>query len=235
MTLIPFDRLLCAVSPYIYQSYVQRSTMKKTVLYIWLFSIAWPFSVYFTSVHVHVNVIKYYSYAAQGLFLAVSLTAYSLILRSQTTRRQNIQSHLANSADTKRTFYVAFSVTVSFVVFYLVPNYIPHANNVLFETICIAVTYCGLAVDPVLYILLHSVLRPIAYNLFTCRSLRAAGSLRLSNITLASTNGNFLLRKNISIKNDFRVISPLEIDVNDRPEGNLLERTRRVVYKETTV
>lgn len=128
------------------------------------------------------------------MFLATSLIAYSLILHSQTLRRHSIQSHTSGDTDTvRRTFYVSFSVTVSFVVFYLVPNYIPHAENVLYETICIAVTYCGLAVDPVLYILLHSVLRPIAYRLFTCKGLFAGRGTVSSITTITTINGNLIV------------------------------------------
>ena len=99
MTLIPVDRFLCVVAPHIYQVYIRRSTLKKFVCAIWGFSLTWPIPFCFASATVHMDVIRYYSYGAQGFFLMISIAAYSLICRSQ-SQRHLMQSRGNSDLDT---------------------------------------------------------------------------------------------------------------------------------------
>ena len=67
----------------------------------------------------------------------------------------------------KKTFTVSLCLITTFVLFYIVPNFV-HSNDDVTSTTMIALTYTGLIVDPVLYTLLHPTLRNIAAKLFTC-------------------------------------------------------------------
>ena len=126
----------------------------------------------------------------QGFCLSISLVAYTLIWRSQTQHKlmrsaQRQYSGGETFETMQRTFSVSFSLVFSFVIFYVVPNAVPHSDSVLVETFFIAVTYCGLVLDPILYLLLHSALRPIALELLSCKRgfTAGAGSLRGSRTT----------------------------------------------------
>ena len=195
MALIPIDRLLCVIAPHMYHVYVRRSTLKKVVCGIWVLSLTWPIPFCFTSTEVHTNVIQSFAYGAQGLFVVISFCAYSLIIRSLSRRQLMLSSGAKDKDSMKRTLFVSFSVTLSFVMLYIIPNCVPHSSNVVVETICIALTYCGLAIDPVIYVLLHSALRPIAYRLLTCKGkLRTWGTMENINnrnngmVKIAGTN-----------------------------------------------
>ena len=226
MTLIPLDRLFCVAAPHVYQAYVRQSTLKKTVFYIWVFSLTWPIPFCFSPDAFHISVIIYYSYAAQGVFLLISVLAYSLIIRSR-SRRHCIQIHNKRNVDiVKRTFLVSFSVTFSFVLTYMVPNYVPHLPDAVCETICIAATYCGLAADPLIYILLHTRLRPHAYRLLTCSTLFANEGDNFAVEYSKKVLGR-LLPKTESIDETLGKIQMIQ------KSGNKLSKFNR--FKETTV
>ena len=171
MTLIPFDRLLCVRSPTFYYSRVRVSPLKKIVTAIWCLSILsvlpFPFTV---SLLTHMKIILYSSYFAQAVFLVISLTAYSLVSRSQIRRGFLFGDMKRRASEVSRsyhTFKTSFVLNTSFVVFYVIPNYVPVPHDHQSYLLLTGISYVGLMVDPIIYTLMHKELRPIAIHLFT--------------------------------------------------------------------
>ena len=101
--------------------------------------------------------------------------AYCFVFLSQIRRKSNsnitgIKGRAAScnrSDGLKWTFLLSFSLVTSFIVFYTVPNYVTSSEPAV-DTAMIALTYVGMIIDPVLYMLIHPALRATTANVFTC-------------------------------------------------------------------
>ena len=82
MLLISAERLLYILTPSYYQSNIQVSTLKRTICMIWMLSILWPIPFTFCDMDVHVQVIRYFSYVMQVLFVSVSALMFVLVAHS---------------------------------------------------------------------------------------------------------------------------------------------------------
>ena len=97
--------------------------------------------------------------------MVVSILAYTLIWRSQ-TENGKLRRHGANANTAqKKTQQKSSLLVLTFVVFYIVPNSLASTNG-LVKAISTGLSHLGLVVDPLMYILLHSAVRPIVCRLF---------------------------------------------------------------------
>ena len=170
MILIPLDRLVCIVSPTFHYANIHVSTVKKSVAIIWILSVlsSSPFA-FLVDLTSHMKIILYSSYFAQGVFLVVSTVAYVMVARYQMNRRRLFGGPTTanRSGECYRTFLMPFFLNMSFVVFYVLPNCA--SLRVKDSEFLSGLSYVGLVVDPVVYILLHKDIRPIASKLFASR------------------------------------------------------------------
>ena len=173
MISIPLDRLICVVSPAFYYCIVRMSTVKKTVILIWTFSlvsvIPFPF---ITDLKTHMKIILYYCYGVQAIFFTISATTYTLVARSQLRRSSLFVDSTRRASEISRngrTLSVSVALNLTFILFYVVPNYMPTpANHGMYLLLC-GISYVGLMVDPIVYTLMHKDLRPFVVSLFTCK------------------------------------------------------------------
>ena len=172
MFVIPADRLASVTIPTVYHIHVTKATLKKVVLTTWILSIfsTLPFVASSMSVEKQLEIIVSYSYVAQSLFLLLSVVTYTII-GVKLLHSARLQSRRTSrcSGRIKRTTLISFVIISTFLLFYMAPNYI-HTCNVDIITVKIAISYFGVSVDPIIYILLHNKLRPIAWRALTCNS-----------------------------------------------------------------
>ena len=177
MILIPLDRLVCMLHPAFYFTQVRVSTMKKIVLTIWTSSIlaSVPFAL-LLDVATHTKFILYSSYLAQAIFVVVSVCAYTLVVRYQHSRRRLFAQSFKSSTigqqevEGNQRIVVPFVLSMSFVVFYIAPNYMSQLtgwNTAPLHLVLTGISYVGLLVDPIVYTLMHRDIRPILRTLFT--------------------------------------------------------------------
>ena len=171
MIQIPLDRLLCILWPTFYYVNVRVSTVKKTVLIIWTSSLLAPTPIPFLEdLQTQMKIILYSSYVAQAIFLVISITAYTLVTRHQIRRRKLFAgppTKTENSMKCHRTYSVPFVLNASFVVFYIIPNFVSLCDSNDQDIFMKGLSYVGLIADPILYILLHKDIWPIVKKLFT--------------------------------------------------------------------
>ena len=97
--------------------------------------------------------------------MVVSILAYTLIWRSQNENGQ-LRRHGANVKNAQQNVVQKSSLLVlTFFVFYIVPDSL-NSTNGLVKAISTGLSHLGLVVDPLMYILLHSAVRPIVCRLF---------------------------------------------------------------------
>ena len=171
MLLISLDRFVCIAAQMFYRINVMESTLKKSIVIIWIVSFTIP-TVVVAIVHdinKQIQIVLYHSYALQGFFIVISCIAYCLVAKSQ--RRRSIlfepTASRGKSNRNQKTFLVSFSLIATFVIFYIIPNYVQSKDTTV-SSLMISLTYIGLIVDPILYTLLHQSLRYIARNMLTC-------------------------------------------------------------------
>ena len=174
MILIPLDRLVCIVSPTFYYANIHVSTVKKSVTIIWVVSVlsSAPFA-FLVDLTSHMKIVLYSSYFAQGVFFVVSTVAYVMVARYQMNRRRLFGGPTTTNrpGEWNRTFLMPFFINMSFAVFYVLPNYVALLvkDSEFLSGYLRGLSYVGLVVDPIVYILLHKDIRPIARRLFTSR------------------------------------------------------------------
>ena len=121
MIVIAWDRLVSTIFPTGYYVYVRNTTLQKIVLFSWVFSIIFLIICVCLpiSMEMYAHVILVCSYVSQVLFLALSVTAYTLIGLSH-FRRQSLgvqQNRLFKRKGFRRTLAISFSLTITFVIF----------------------------------------------------------------------------------------------------------------------
>ena len=138
-------------------------------MWVLSFGSSLPFAFIPISIEFHSKVILYFSYAAQGLFLVISIITYTKVAFSLKSSKKKLGRKVKsdrNKNKIKKNYLISFLIILTFILFYLVPNYFQESNLTGF-TIKVGVSYVGLSVDPILYIFLHKSLRPIAVDLLS--------------------------------------------------------------------
>ena len=173
MILISGDRLFSTLFPTTYYVYIHQSTLRKIVVVLWFFAISSSIVCFILPMDMgmYADLILSCSHALQIVFLVFSVVAYFLVIISH-FRGQSLLGVRSKCnvfvTRMKRTCFISFSIITSFVIFYIVPNYIDKGSDQVFMLMS-ALSCVGLTVDPVLYIFLNGTLRASALQIIRCQ------------------------------------------------------------------
>ena len=79
----------------------------------------------------------------QAIFFVTSVTTYTMVARSQTRRDSLFEDVAQKSSTNSRIVLVSLTLNVTFVVFYVVPNYIPvQDDHRFFLILCGIIANC---------------------------------------------------------------------------------------------
>ena len=171
MIYITLDRFLCVLSPIKYKIHMKQSTAKKFVLVIWIIAFAIAFPFVFVTFQSHIKGLLYSSYVMQAIFLVFTVFVYIYIAKTLLQRQRSFANSIPTRHDGQRSlggmkYKVPFLITLIFVMFLVVPNYIPEHRSVYVRIIKETVSYFILMLDPIIYIFSDKSLRDIAIGLF---------------------------------------------------------------------
>ena len=176
MIFISADRFSLIMSPTKYHTCIHKSTLKKIIAGIWSvsFGSSIPFAFNAISIVQHIKVILYISYAAQAIFLLLSIITYTML--AVTVRFNKKKLGKVVRTDEKKTrlkkiHLVPFLIISTFILFYAIPQYVT-VSGPIGTTLKRGVTYVGLLVDPIIYIFSQKPLRRYAVGVLTCNWCR---------------------------------------------------------------
>ena len=189
MLCITLDRLACALWPIRHRMLMNHSKCTKLALLTWLVSFlaAIPFLV--VDFTIQLKGVLYSSYVMQAVYMAFTLSTYVYIGKLM-VRRQKRFSVAASVRRPEQPLLgrmkckVPFLISLTFVLFIVVPNSIPSKGNVTVDLVKRTVSLLVPIIDPVIYLFCQPSIRQSALNLLTCTRTRTRAQSSTSGMEM---------------------------------------------------